>query len=373
MPPLRRMGRRRVADELTRRQEPEPPLFGTTLPDPTTMGRVNGLGDRQRSWSPADDADAWNVLGSTITPDPSLPSASNSFAADVGTSFASSTRENTRNRPSRVERPAIPRGGAVPDPPEASRPRNQYAWDLRENRRAARAMQGRGVRDNHDIETTSARSESPARRTNGGVHEDQHGPTPFIRRQAESPMFGYEAAPRGSAVTDTELSALRDHQTQLLLLEQENRRRILRMRQELRENGQAEPETGGLRQTEITDYCPHEATREGEADDDGSSTTTSTDSMDEYDEADIVDFVASTSRAEPEAANQINMDLVRECDGFLEALRRLISNNNRSTEDVRNIREGLRQLRRLVDLAADRTSRLGDLAALARENGEAAA
>ncbi|KAK6007481.1 hypothetical protein QM012_004295 [Aureobasidium pullulans] len=47
----------------------------------------DGLGDRNRSPSPIPDA--WHVIGSTITPDDSLPSADSSFASNgVSTSFS---------------------------------------------------------------------------------------------------------------------------------------------------------------------------------------------------------------------------------------------------------------------------------------------
>ncbi|KAG9530286.1 hypothetical protein KCU93_g2779, partial [Aureobasidium melanogenum] len=48
---------------------------------------ADGLGDRNRSPSPI--TEAWHIIGSTITPDDSLPSADSSFASDgASTSFA---------------------------------------------------------------------------------------------------------------------------------------------------------------------------------------------------------------------------------------------------------------------------------------------
>lgn len=50
------------------------------------MSPEDGLGDRNRSPSPV--ADTWHVIGSTITPDDSLPSADSSFASNgASTSF----------------------------------------------------------------------------------------------------------------------------------------------------------------------------------------------------------------------------------------------------------------------------------------------
>ena len=52
---------------------------------------VNGLGDRNRSPTPAD---AWEIMESTIEPDATLPSADSSFATiPAGSSFASSNGE----------------------------------------------------------------------------------------------------------------------------------------------------------------------------------------------------------------------------------------------------------------------------------------
>lgn len=81
LPPLRRMSHRNIADEMPRiryRRRPDtPPAF-------------NGLGDRRRSVSPHSEMDAWAIMGTSITPDPSLPSAEASFATVAG-SFAHDT------------------------------------------------------------------------------------------------------------------------------------------------------------------------------------------------------------------------------------------------------------------------------------------
>lgn len=60
---------------------------------------VDGLGDRERSMSPADErgADAWETLLSTITPDATLPSNSTSFASNP-----TSTTDASRNGTSRT-------------------------------------------------------------------------------------------------------------------------------------------------------------------------------------------------------------------------------------------------------------------------------
>lgn len=315
---------------MTQAQEPDPQLFGTTLPDVSSTRPINGLGDRQRSWSPVDDVDAWNVLGSTITPDPSLPSASNSFATEVGTSFASSSRGYNRPRTTRAERPTITRSGAVPDPPEAHR----GPWWTQHGTLASGA--------DHT------------------VHEIGEEPEEYFDARMNRPLLSNEESATARGINlDRRLSSFGRQQN------------LMRGNQEAvgSEQHPSRPtEAAGLRQTEM-DYCPHDTVREvedgnapttGERDDDSSSTTSS-DSLDSYDEG------TSGRNYRPEVVNQLDMELVRECDGFLEGLRQLISSNNRLTGDVHGIREGLRGLRRMVDTAAARTPHGGDAAA---SNGE---
>ncbi|KAF7170144.1 hypothetical protein CNMCM5623_002672 [Aspergillus felis] len=84
VPLLRRVGRRSV-NEANR-----------------TMHRdmtVDGLGDRQRSMSPDDDAsnDAWETLLTTITPDDNLPSADSSFASASASGLNASSSTGSRN------------------------------------------------------------------------------------------------------------------------------------------------------------------------------------------------------------------------------------------------------------------------------------
>ena len=96
-PPLRRMGRRTIADG---------PLTSSSLREswsPATT--VNGLGDRERSFSPGDDnpADNWDAMHSTVAPDPIEPSADSSFtSAAASASFSATTRRsNNSSRSSR--------------------------------------------------------------------------------------------------------------------------------------------------------------------------------------------------------------------------------------------------------------------------------
>ncbi|KAJ9642311.1 hypothetical protein H2199_004691 [Coniosporium tulheliwenetii] len=66
---------------------------------------VNGLGDRERSFSPGDDnlADNWDAMHSTVAPDPLEPSADSSFtSAAASASFSATTRHsNNSSRSSR--------------------------------------------------------------------------------------------------------------------------------------------------------------------------------------------------------------------------------------------------------------------------------
>lgn len=59
---------------------------------------VNGLGDRDRSPTPAD---AWEIMESTITPDTSFPSAESSFATVPATNSFASSNDTTITEPER--------------------------------------------------------------------------------------------------------------------------------------------------------------------------------------------------------------------------------------------------------------------------------
>lgn len=87
-PPLRRMGRRTIADG---------PLPASSLREswsPATT--VDGLGDRERSYSPGDDHDTWDTMLTTIAPDTMLPSADSSFtSAAASASFSNSHPSST--------------------------------------------------------------------------------------------------------------------------------------------------------------------------------------------------------------------------------------------------------------------------------------
>ncbi|KAK8215118.1 hypothetical protein M8818_002128 [Zalaria obscura] len=50
---------------------------------------IDGLGDRTRSVSPEQGVNVWEIMQTTITPDPSLPSAESSFTGDAAAASAS--------------------------------------------------------------------------------------------------------------------------------------------------------------------------------------------------------------------------------------------------------------------------------------------
>ncbi|KAF2278084.1 uncharacterized protein EI97DRAFT_500281 [Westerdykella ornata] len=86
MPPLRRMGRRRIA---------HPPLPSSSLREswsPATS--VDGLGDRERSVSPV--ADHWDTFLSTVAPDPLAPSADSSFTSAAASASFSNSNPSSR-------------------------------------------------------------------------------------------------------------------------------------------------------------------------------------------------------------------------------------------------------------------------------------
>ncbi|KAF2662223.1 hypothetical protein K491DRAFT_686710 [Lophiostoma macrostomum CBS 122681] len=80
-PPLRRMGRRTIADG---------PLPSSSLRESWSPGTsLDGLGDRERSVSPVDDN--WDTMLSTVAPDPLAPTADSSFtSAAASASFSNS-------------------------------------------------------------------------------------------------------------------------------------------------------------------------------------------------------------------------------------------------------------------------------------------
>lgn len=61
---------------------------------------IDGLGDRQRSFSPDEDreSDAWETLLTTITPDATLPSADSSFASTAASASTNPMRDGASNR-----------------------------------------------------------------------------------------------------------------------------------------------------------------------------------------------------------------------------------------------------------------------------------
>jgi len=85
-PPLRRMGRRTIADG---------PLPSSSLREswsPATT--LDGLGDRERSISPIDDH--WDTMLSTVAPDPLPPTADSSFTSAAASASFSNSHPSSR-------------------------------------------------------------------------------------------------------------------------------------------------------------------------------------------------------------------------------------------------------------------------------------
>ncbi|KAF9738375.1 hypothetical protein PMIN04_004565 [Paraphaeosphaeria minitans] len=86
-PPLRRMGRRTIADG---------PLPSSSLREswsPATT--LDGLGDRERSLSPVVD-DHWETMLTSVAPDPLAPTAESSFASAAASASFSTSHPSSR-------------------------------------------------------------------------------------------------------------------------------------------------------------------------------------------------------------------------------------------------------------------------------------
>jgi hypothetical protein len=87
-PPLRRMGRRTIADG---------PLPSSSLREPwSPAATVDGLGDRNRSVSPFDDQLQWDSFLTTVADDPVAPTAGSSFASAAASASFSNSHPSSR-------------------------------------------------------------------------------------------------------------------------------------------------------------------------------------------------------------------------------------------------------------------------------------
>ncbi|KAF2707086.1 hypothetical protein K504DRAFT_492637 [Pleomassaria siparia CBS 279.74] len=85
-PPLRRMGRRTIADG---------PLPSSSLRESwSPVTSVDGLGDRERSISPVDDH--WDTMLNSVAPDPLPPTADSSFASAAASASFSNSHPSSR-------------------------------------------------------------------------------------------------------------------------------------------------------------------------------------------------------------------------------------------------------------------------------------
>ncbi|KAF2833708.1 hypothetical protein CC86DRAFT_365534 [Ophiobolus disseminans] len=87
-PPLRRMGRRNIADG---------PLPSSSLRESwSPVSTVDGLGDRDRSLSPFEENLHWDNFLSTVVPDPVAPTAESSFASAAASASFSNSHPSSR-------------------------------------------------------------------------------------------------------------------------------------------------------------------------------------------------------------------------------------------------------------------------------------
>ncbi|KAH7389540.1 hypothetical protein DE146DRAFT_620185 [Phaeosphaeria sp. MPI-PUGE-AT-0046c] len=87
-PPLRRMGRRNIADG---------PLASSSLRvSHSPIPPWDGLGDRQRSFSPSGESSQWETFYGTIVPDAVAPTADSSFASAAASASFSNSHPSSR-------------------------------------------------------------------------------------------------------------------------------------------------------------------------------------------------------------------------------------------------------------------------------------
>jgi hypothetical protein len=87
-PPLRRMGRRNIADG---------PLPSSSLRESwSPVSTVDGLGDRDRSFSPSGESSQWDTFYGTIVPDAVAPTAESSFASAAASASFSNSHPSSR-------------------------------------------------------------------------------------------------------------------------------------------------------------------------------------------------------------------------------------------------------------------------------------
>ncbi|EMD60127.1 hypothetical protein GGP41_009524 [Bipolaris sorokiniana] len=88
-PPLRRMGRRTIADG---------PLPSSSLRESwSPVPALDGLGDRNRSVSPLDDQLHWDSFLTTVVDDPVAPTAASSFASAAASASFSNSHSSSRS------------------------------------------------------------------------------------------------------------------------------------------------------------------------------------------------------------------------------------------------------------------------------------
>ncbi|OAK95809.1 hypothetical protein IQ06DRAFT_297357 [Phaeosphaeriaceae sp. SRC1lsM3a] len=87
-PPLRRMGRRNIADG--------PLASSASRVSQSPVPTWDGLGDRQRSFSPSGESSQWDTFYGTIVPDAVAPTAESSFASAAASASFSNSHPSSR-------------------------------------------------------------------------------------------------------------------------------------------------------------------------------------------------------------------------------------------------------------------------------------
>ncbi|KAF1849998.1 uncharacterized protein K460DRAFT_272020 [Cucurbitaria berberidis CBS 394.84] len=88
LPPLRRMGRRTLADG--------PPTASSLRESWSPVSTLDGLGDRERSISPFVEQLPWDTFLSTVVPDPVGPTTESSFASAAAAASFSNSHPSSR-------------------------------------------------------------------------------------------------------------------------------------------------------------------------------------------------------------------------------------------------------------------------------------
>ncbi|KAF2793561.1 hypothetical protein K505DRAFT_417702 [Melanomma pulvis-pyrius CBS 109.77] len=214
-PPLRRMGRRTIADG---------PLPSSSLREswsPATT--LDGLGDRERSLSPLDDH--WENMLNTVAPDPIAPTADSSFAsaaasASFSTSHPSSRAGSSNSNSAASSRTHLTIPSQLPSPPvelfirACDTSDDDTESDTEDDmvvypRLSSRPMQGLADAPPRNFNGYSRRVHDQSREVRAYMQDFYGGTTPRDSPQPEPPLTGQLDGPVDEPSTrDDEITAL---------------------------------------------------------------------------------------------------------------------------------------------------------------------